>query len=610
MWLAGMTRIVLISFFILLGCNNFLHASVSSRIIGGTPVETPPSWMVSLQYGFQHFCGGSLIGSQWVLTAAHCLDNVSPEQISVLVGARYRNGAQDVSAVNRTERHNAEWFYTHPDYDENSFLNDIAIIKLSEPSSLEPIALAKQGLTDALVSDPALRVYGWGVMQSGGSSLPNELQEVSVTFQPDRKCQFIYGENANYWEHFICAGEELGGKDSCQGDSGGPLVKRINGKEAQVGIVSWGEGCALRNKFGVYTEVSRFLKWIEQRRRGVTILGNIQLGFVGEGLSKSQTYRVVNLSQNDKEVSDYGFEGDDQNIFSSDFSAVFSLSNRQAFPAKSSCEFGIAAAGQVTGEYSARMKLNINDANPYAVVQPVTAYILATAQAQALDTGWVWFGEHWMSEEDSELDESVMSPSKSINNENNPIESVLMTHILGPGTLQFGAKLATEIRRGKTDMLLVAVNDQETDGKVLYGSQSWEDYSVNLATGSNEIIIRYLDNLTDDENSRIWINDLKVCNDDFGCSAAQSIEPVNVEGESAYFCSDMAYEDSSLAYINQSGEVEGDSLLNSEAQTGAGSFGCTLWLLFSYLVLGLYRGNLLPACYRASLTEPLPDGSR
>ena len=91
---------------------------------------------------------------------------------------------------------------------------------------------------------------------------PN-LREVRVSFIRNKTCrkQKAYGYNF-YPKYEICAGTMKGGRDACQGDSGGPLVRTIKGVRRQVGIVSWGDGCAKRNKPGIYARVSQLLPWI------------------------------------------------------------------------------------------------------------------------------------------------------------------------------------------------------------------------------------------------------------------------------------------------------------------------------------------------------------
>merc|ERR1719187_11532 len=128
-------------------------------------------------------------------------------------------------------------------------------------------------------------VTGWGALYSGGGA-PKELQEVDVKVMSNAKCDIMY-KNLDKKLHpmyqitknMICAAEEYGNgeKDSCQGDSGGPLITerqgvRVNGKQQyeQIGVVSFGEGCADARYPGVYARVTEQLDWIKENRKGDT----------------------------------------------------------------------------------------------------------------------------------------------------------------------------------------------------------------------------------------------------------------------------------------------------------------------------------------------------
>lgn len=103
-------------------------------------------------------------------------------------------------------------------------------------------------------------VTGWGTLKSGGSS-PDILQEVDVPVVSRDRCKSAYPNQIH--DSMICAGLERGGKDSCQGDSGGPMVCAVGGRYYLQGVVSWGQGCALKGKFGVYAKVKYLLDWMK-----------------------------------------------------------------------------------------------------------------------------------------------------------------------------------------------------------------------------------------------------------------------------------------------------------------------------------------------------------
>ncbi|MGZ3653429.1 MAG: serine protease [Bdellovibrionota bacterium] len=228
-----------------------VQASFRPFIVGGQDAakgEFP--FIVSMQDSSgSHFCGGSLIKKNWVLTAAHCVTEGSPAQ--VVIGLLDRT--QPDSAV---ETFRIEQTIVHPKNDSSKMDYDFALLKLSGDSKFEPVSLNSEeirGATDFVTA-------GWGTTADGGFELPNMLQKVTVPFVADDVCAKAYPGQTT--DTMICAGLQQGGKDSCQGDSGGPLLMGSGADRKLVGVVSWGEGCARPDKFGVYGKVSAAAQWI------------------------------------------------------------------------------------------------------------------------------------------------------------------------------------------------------------------------------------------------------------------------------------------------------------------------------------------------------------
>lgn len=237
----------------------------SDKIVGGEEVDVLDyPWQVSLQtqpnFGAQHFCGGTIIDREWVLTASHCLEDpaINPSVI------RIRAGFTSLSA-GEGSYHDISEIIMHPQYNDNNYDNDIALLRLSDPIDLDNPATSsvdlvrifdvEAGLTDAGVMS---KVSGWGSLSSGGQS-PDILHAVEVP---------IVAGSAGYNPSMITEGMLLAGvagKDACQGDSGGPLVVPDgNGFYKIAGVVSWGNGCGLANFPGVYARVSYYEDWIDQ----------------------------------------------------------------------------------------------------------------------------------------------------------------------------------------------------------------------------------------------------------------------------------------------------------------------------------------------------------
>jgi len=221
------------------------------RIVGGRPSSWP--WVVALTSdgtAAGQYCGGSLIGPDAVLTAAHCQVRATEK---VIVGRTDLNDATKGKVVGIKEVRN------HAAYDQDSHDNDVAVIKLAEAVSVEQVGL----YGDPDRSGQSSLVIGWGHVQEGGPP-SSKLLEVEVPIVTNDVCSAGYAsDNVGITGNMLCAGLAQGGKDSCQGDSGGPLVVMgEGGKWRQAGVVSFGIGCARPNKYGVYTRVANYVPWI------------------------------------------------------------------------------------------------------------------------------------------------------------------------------------------------------------------------------------------------------------------------------------------------------------------------------------------------------------
>ncbi|XP_057177325.1 transmembrane protease serine 2 isoform X1 [Triplophysa rosa] len=237
--------------------------NTASRIVGGTTVTSKGvwPWQVSLHIS-RHLCGGSVITPYWILTAAHCVDkNSDPRQWTVFAGyltqseTLYTNG----NTVGRIIMHN---------YNSNTNENDVALMKLNTPlqmtPNVRPVCLPNAGMYFSAPRD--CYVTGWGYLRSGGH-VSETLQEAQIQLIDRSTCNSWLVYNGQITKTMICAGKLEGGVDSCQGDSGGPLVTKENSLWWLVGDTSWGDGCALRNKPGVYGNVTYFLDWIYEQMR-------------------------------------------------------------------------------------------------------------------------------------------------------------------------------------------------------------------------------------------------------------------------------------------------------------------------------------------------------
>ncbi|XP_077865178.1 uncharacterized protein LOC100373316 [Saccoglossus kowalevskii] len=231
-----------------------------SRIVGGINAELGEwPWQVSLQTQGSHFCGGTLVRPQWVVTAAHCVDAARrPPNFEVHMGmSMHAEWAQTetrvVKDVNR--------IIVHSSYDVDTQDYDIALLELSSAVQLNDyIRLACLPSSDMDFPDGKdCSISGWGYTEEGGDS-PYVLQMASVPLVSITDCAVLLSITTR----MICAGYPEGGIDSCQGDSGGPLVCYMDdSKWYLAGAVSWGIGCARPRKYGVYARITYFRDWID-----------------------------------------------------------------------------------------------------------------------------------------------------------------------------------------------------------------------------------------------------------------------------------------------------------------------------------------------------------
>ncbi|XP_066504586.1 coagulation factor IXa [Hoplias malabaricus] len=242
------------------------------RIVGGSqasPGEIP--WQVALvvRSTQQVFCGGSILSQMWVITAAHCLEESKNKAYFVRVGE------YNVSMKDSTEQDlEVEKAVVHTLYKPavSLYNHDVALLRLRSPirfsEQVMPICLGPKAFTESLLNSGSLAVVsGWGRLRFSGRPA-NTLQKVELPFVDRSECK---DSSTDRISHFMfCAGYSDGAKDACQGDSGGPHANQFHNTWFLTGIVSWGEECAKKGKYGVYTRVGNYYKWIQY------VIGNLK----------------------------------------------------------------------------------------------------------------------------------------------------------------------------------------------------------------------------------------------------------------------------------------------------------------------------------------------
>ncbi|KAK2846447.1 hypothetical protein Q5P01_009446 [Channa striata] len=231
---------------------------ITPRIVGGMLEKIGGSpWQVLIRrsdgYGF---CGGTLVSDRWVVSAAHCFEE-SADHVTIgdLDKQRFDPGEQLIKV---------QKVFVHPHFHSFTFDSDIALIYLKQPIRRGPTAIP------ACLPDPHLSKYllkddnrgvvtGWGVTQYLGRS-SRFLRKVTLPVISYRVCTASTEQVIT--DNMFCAGYQEASKDACSGDSGGPFVVNYRGTWFLTGVVSWGEQCATKGKYGVYTRLGNFLTWI------------------------------------------------------------------------------------------------------------------------------------------------------------------------------------------------------------------------------------------------------------------------------------------------------------------------------------------------------------
>ncbi|MDX2369591.1 MAG: trypsin-like serine protease [Colwellia sp.] len=442
-------------------------------------------------------CGASFLGDKWLLTASHCVDGISPQQLKVNVGEYdLSNGAENAKAIKR--------IYMHADYQLGVELdNDIALIELVNSIDNPAITLVDLAATEQFsIDNRPVTVVGWGGREGfepdGGptSDFPDVLHQVDLQLLTNEDCKNIVAQSStdafegtftandiDITDAMICAYIPDGGKGSCQGDSGGPLIINTNEGWQQIGIVSWGIGCAAQGFPGVYTRTAVFSDWIDEITQGIAIDQTVYFTIQAINKAQSATLEVVNNSLLDANIT-FKINGD----------ANFTIANDDCnnIAAGATCLLQVNYDAAEVGKHSANIDITSDNDEIATSSTKISAQTIALANAiktqlSSSDDALTWYSGGSDNNSAWQLDNTEAAiVSGSISDGE---QSIVMVTVAGEGELSFEWSVSSEENTEEPeepyDALYLYVDGELI--KFISGDIPYQSESVTFTAGEHNI---------------------------------------------------------------------------------------------------------------------------
>jgi secreted trypsin-like serine protease len=443
-------------------------------------------------------CGASFLGDRWVLTAAHCVDTKNANLLKMNIGEYdLSDGAENAIDIAN--------IYIHPQFDADAISNDIALIELVSSSDVVGVKIADPDVTDQYAIENSLAtIAGWGGRtgyapnEGPTSDFPDILNKVDLRLMTNAQCREELGkslgisaDNVSVTDVMICAAIPEGGRGACQGDSGGPLIVNTSSGVKQVGIVSWGFGCAASGYPGVYTRVSEFKDWISTITDGIAVTQRHNFGFGLEGEVQTTELTVTNNSEINVGLS---FAFSDSNTFTLD------ASNCAILDAGNSCQVSVSYLPTFANDVSAELIITTDDAQVLSSSATVTggttlgysvelaAIVGSESDAVTLFSGGTNGASAWVASSTEVGIESTTTGDMQ--------DSIFVAKIEGEGVLTFDWAVSSEANPleetdpdfERFDALFLYLNGDLVD--VIDGNDdeiNFTEYRVDLPEGSNLI---------------------------------------------------------------------------------------------------------------------------